>query len=111
MDLLLEYSWPGNVRELINALQFAAVRCSAQEISDEHLPPEVRQNIVQPPRDIAHTINNPQFLQVSRKTRKKLDVELVSQALNQTGGNKVQAAKLLGVGRATLYRFLNDNPL
>ena len=43
--------------------------------------------------------------------RRKLDVESVRQALVETGGNKVQAARLLGVGRATLYRFLKENPL
>ncbi|RLB80067.1 MAG: hypothetical protein DRH15_08030, partial [Deltaproteobacteria bacterium] len=32
------------------------------------------------------------------------------QALKQTGGNKAKAARLLGVGRATLYRFLSDFP-
>ena len=39
-----------------------------------------------------------------------LDEEAVEQALKETGGNKVKAAKLLGVGRATLYRFLQKHP-
>jgi len=39
----------------------------------------------------------------------KLDVEAVQTALKTTGGNKAKAAKLLGVGRATLYRFLGAN--
>ena len=40
----------------------------------------------------------------------KLDPESVKSALIKTGGNKAKAAKLLGVGRATLYRFLGDYP-
>ncbi|MBT8364583.1 MAG: helix-turn-helix domain-containing protein, partial [Deltaproteobacteria bacterium] len=36
--------------------------------------------------------------------------EGVRSALIKTGGNKARAAKLLGVGRATLYRFLGDHP-
>lgn len=111
MDLLLEYVWPGNVRELINALQFAAIRCIGQEVSGEHLPPEVRQNIVPGGQPLPSLIQSPHIEVATPKSRKKLDVELVAQALNQTGGNKVRAAKLLGVGRATLYRFLNDHPL
>ena len=41
---------------------------------------------------------------------KKLDVESVLCALEKTGSNKAKAARLLGVGRATLYRFLNQHP-
>jgi len=40
----------------------------------------------------------------------KLDLEAVRTALARTGGNKARAAKIMGVGRATLYRFLNDHP-
>jgi len=42
--------------------------------------------------------------------KRKLDPEGVRTALTQTGGNKAKAARLLGVGRATLYRFLAELP-
>ncbi|MBC8199033.1 MAG: helix-turn-helix domain-containing protein [Desulfobacterales bacterium] len=40
----------------------------------------------------------------------KLDIDAVNKALLKTGGNKAKTAKVLGVGRATLYRFLGDHP-
>lgn len=40
----------------------------------------------------------------------KLDAESVKSALLKTDGNKAKAAKLLGVGRVTLYRFLGEHP-
>jgi sigma-54 dependent transcriptional regulator, acetoin dehydrogenase operon transcriptional activator AcoR len=47
---------------------------------------------------------------IRRGPSKKLDADSVRSALVKTGGNKAKAAKLLGVGRATLYRFLVENP-
>jgi transcriptional regulator of acetoin/glycerol metabolism len=41
---------------------------------------------------------------------RKLEVRTVRAALKKAGGNKSRAARLLGVGRATLYRFLNAHP-
>ena len=111
MDLLLGHTWPGNVRELINALQFAAVRSGSDSIDAEHLPPEVRK--AASPLDVltAPAASTRESTSEGPRSRRKLDLDSVVAALQQTGNNKVQAAKLLGVGRATLYRFLNDNPL
>jgi PAS domain S-box-containing protein len=104
MDLFLAHRWPGNIRELINALQFASVRCEEEKIQRHHLPPEIR-NIIAP----LHTAGAPEA-PASMPRSRKLDQESVEQALKETGGNKVKAAKLLGIGRATLYRFLQRHP-
>ena len=50
------------------------------------------------------------FEKPKRGPQRKLDTETVKAALTKTGGNKARAAKVLGVGRATLYRFLGDHP-
>jgi transcriptional regulator with PAS, ATPase and Fis domain len=95
MSLLLDYQWPGNVRELQNAVQFAFVKCSDNTLAADDLPMELR--------EIENTC-------IRRGPAKKLNSEGVRAALIKTGGNKAKAAKLLGVGRATLYRFLPDHP-
>ena len=95
MSLLLDYQWPGNVRELQNAVQFAFVKCSGNTLAADDLPMELR--------EIENTC-------IRRGPAKKLNSEGVRAALINTGGNKAKAAKLLGVGRATLYRFLPDHP-
>ncbi len=88
LALMQQYSWPGNVRELQNALHYGLARCEGEVVGPQDLPPELRQGVPQ------------------RGPSRKLDAETVQAALEQCGGNKVQAARLLGVGRATLYRFL-----
>ena len=103
LDLLLSYEWPGNIRELINVLQFASVRCAGTEILPRHLPPEPRHGEATHPESIAEG--------GQKRRRTKLSIESVEEALEQTGGNKVKAARLLGVGRATLYRFLSRYPV
>jgi PAS domain S-box-containing protein len=92
MDALLSYSWPGNVRELQNWLQFALVKCKGGEILPEHFPPM---------RTTAAGTG-------SSRRRRKLDLGSVREAIRATDGNKLEAAKRLGVSRATLYRFLED---
>ena len=95
LNMLMDYAWPGNVRELQNAVQFSIVRCKGKVIRPEDLPLELRDLILEKPK---------------RGPQRKLDAEMVKAALTKTGGNKARAAKVLGVGRATLYRFLGDHP-
>lgn len=92
LSLMMAYRWPGNVRELQNAVQYAVVKCQGKLITAQHIPGEIAS-----PSDGAISAS------------KKLDDFKVKSALEHSGGNKVQAAKRLGVGRATLYRYLKEN--
>ncbi len=91
IDSLLDYRWPGNVRELENAIAFAVIKCRALRIGREHLPPEIRSA----PR-------------AARAGASPLTRDAIEAALQKTGGNRVLAARALGVGRATFYRKLSE---
>ena len=88
LGLLRQYPWPGNVRELQNAVHYALARGERRVLGPEELPQEIRGESSR------------------RGPVSKLKAATVQAALAQCGGNKVKAARLLGVGRATLYRFL-----
>jgi PAS domain S-box-containing protein len=115
MGALLAHAWPGNIRELINALQYASVRSTEPTIQLEHLPLEVRgprpsvDGERAGPTAGAPAVIDPAapLAPAARRGRNKLDTDSVERALAAAGGNKVRAAKLLGVGRATLYRFID----
>jgi PAS domain S-box-containing protein len=87
MQTLWQYSWPGNVRELKNAIEFALIRCKGLVLNVEDLPPEI----------IAAVCPSPDAALEQEKQR-------VLAALEQTKWNHTEAARLLGISRATLYR-------
>ena len=99
MDVLLTYDWPGNVRELQNWLQYALVKCRGEEIRPEHLPPS----------RIASRLAVP-VAPSSPAPRVALTLARVRDALAQCQGNRREAARTLGVARATLYRFFDAHP-
>ncbi len=107
MEILLCYLWPGNIRELINTLRFAAIRCNGDQIMLHHLPPELYSETDEHAPNAAPTQQSPPANNTNKPPRERLTVESVQEALIETKGSKTKAAKLLGVGRATLYRFLD----
>ena len=92
---MMDYQWQGNVRELQNAIQHALIKCRGNVIELSHLPHSILANV-----DVAKP--------KKRLRKRKLELSAVQRALREAEGNKVQAAKILGVSRATLYRFLSE---
>ena len=88
MNAIVEYQWKGNVRELKNVIEVAVSYCDTSAINLRDLPQELRTS----GSAIPH-----QHWQEEEKTR-------VLKALDRTGGNHAAAARLLGIGRTTLYR-------
>jgi transcriptional regulator with GAF, ATPase, and Fis domain len=95
LSTMMDYPWPGNVRELQSAIRSALVKSRGRVIQPDDLPLELKKRQNERP---------------SCGPSRKLDQEGVRAALAQSGGNKAKAARILGVGRATLYRFLSDFP-
>ena len=91
---LLGYDWPGNVRELRNVLERARLLAGAHPIDVAHLPglPVESRRPASPPKPAT--------------AAPELTPERIAAALRMAGGNKVEAARLLGISRATLYRRL-----
>lgn len=95
LEILTAYRWPGNVREFENVLERAVTLCEADEIEPAHMPLYVRS----PARRRAG-------LQPLKQVVEEVEAEHIRQALNNAGGNAVKAAKLLGMGKTSLYEKL-----
>ena len=91
LSMLKTYRWPGNVRELQNILRFALTRSQGHKIEPQHLSPTLQLSRFEP--------------SALRRRKSKLQSADVADVLKKAGGNKMKAAKLLGVSRSTLYRF------
>jgi len=101
LGILMNHSWPGNVRELENLMERAALLCEGAEIEPSHVSFET-DAFPSPPGE---TIP---LKKVTEKTIKIIEKEKIVQALAAAGGNKTQAAKILGISRGTLYNKLRE---
>ena len=101
---LLAYSWPGNVRELQNVIERAVVISGAEVLTADALALEAP--LFEPPSGVA-AVQHPE--RDRRTLQECLDEAArgrIRDALNRAGGNRVEAATLLGVDRTTLYRLM-----
>lgn len=97
IQALLRYPWPGNVRELEHVIERAVALASHTVLSVDDLPVEIR-NTGGSFTDQMDSLPG---------TLSALQREHVLKVLESTRGNKEQAARLLGISRRTLYRFLD----
>ncbi|MEJ5378252.1 MAG: sigma-54 dependent transcriptional regulator [bacterium] len=99
LSTLTRYWWPGNVRELENVVERAMVLCDSRRIDLPDLPQRIR--------DLAEGKASPSKADLRLRPRlRNLERELIQEALERTGGNRTQAAKLLGIThRALMYKL------
>jgi two-component system, NtrC family, response regulator AtoC len=100
LQCLLSYRWPGNVRELENCMRWAVTWCSGAVIHPDDLPPQVRQPVIKHLTSERHDCGMPSLQEVER--------EAILRALAVANGDKVVAARLLGIGKTTIYRKLKQ---
>ncbi len=94
-QILLNYQWRGNVRELKNVMERICIMYEGDRLDVEHLPSDIRDgDLLRNDRKE----NRSGFLKKLEATERDMLID----ALSQTGGNVVQAAKLLGIPRGTL---------
>jgi len=104
-DLFAGYHWPGNVRELENVIERAFNLVEGDQIRMEHLPHYLVKNAV----TNKETSGSPPVTGKSLPALlESVEKEALIHALKQTGGNKLQAAKLLGISRAWLYKKIKQ---
>jgi transcriptional regulator with PAS, ATPase and Fis domain len=111
MDLLGCHRWPGNIRELRNVLEQAALMTDDLVLGARHLALDPLPAVAATERDdAALAAPAPVAPNATGAARKplpqaiaELEMRAIREALTATGGNKVAAAKLLGISRATLY--------
>ncbi|ATB37115.1 sigma-54-dependent Fis family transcriptional regulator [Cystobacter fuscus] len=112
LEALVRYAWPGNVRELENVLQRAALACDGPQIELEHLPAELRALVLPAiPRVLASAregASRPLLAEDTVVPIRELERREILKAMAVTQGSVSKAARLLGLGRATLYRRLGE---
>ncbi len=97
--VLARYSWPGNVRELENVLGHACMMAEKEMIDVRDLPAHFGRQALD-----AAAPEGGEMATLAEVHRK-----YIRQVLEQVSGNKVRAAKILGINRATLYRLLRED--
>jgi len=102
LAFLLDYSWPGNVRELENIIERAMILSQGRRIMAENLPAEIKspeQNRIKKLMEEEISI---------KKATRLLEEELIRKALQKTGGNRTQAAKILEISHPALLSKIKE---
>jgi transcriptional regulator with PAS, ATPase and Fis domain len=100
LAMLMDYEWPGNVRELENVVERAVTLARGDKVLPDDLPPAVQgargeRRVLDEAADRILPLD-------------EMEKEYIRKILEKAGGNKYQAAQLLGIDRKTLYRKLAE---
>jgi transcriptional regulator with GAF, ATPase, and Fis domain len=112
---LISYDWPGNVRELENAVERAVIIAAGRQIELDDLPSAIGN--VASERQAMVRVERAQAASEGRNTKLEIDVpssmdeierHAIEATLDYTSGDKTRAARLLNIGRKTIYRKLEQ---
>lgn len=97
LHVLIDYSWPGNARQLENAMVYAIHMCNGDTITPKDLPDEIT------------SLDNKQLIgRKSLVSLAELEKDAIEMTMDSTNNDTSKAAKILGIGRTTLYRKLKE---
>ncbi len=102
LRLMLHYDWPGNVRELENCLEHSCTTCSLPTIHIADLPTQLRD--FERTRIVPPSIANGEGI----KPLEQIEKQAILHAIHALNGDKLEAARQLGIGKTTLYRKLKE---
>ena len=97
LEMLMEYDWPGNVRQLQNAVEAAMNRAWGGVLRPDHFKLDVETN--------AETGT---FAYDYRRHQKNAELTAIRKALQDSHGNKAEAARRLGMSRSLLYKKIEQ---
>ncbi len=106
---LMQYDWPGNVRELENAIEHGATMVTGGEIQVGDLPTQLQQRALaelhaaMAGKKEEETAQAQAIVPLAERER-----DAIFDAIRLTNGDKLKAARLLGIGKTTLYRKLKE---
>ncbi len=100
---LMTYNWPGNVRELKNAIESMVVVDYDEVLDVDDLPPELGGSEPQPP-----AADGDSLAALVGRPLSQLEGLFIAETLKATGGNREEAASMLGIGERTLYRKIKE---
>jgi two-component system response regulator HydG len=104
IKVMLAYDWPGNVRELENCLERTCAFTSGPLIHVPDLPPAIAgTQILAPSNGNGNGHSQNRIVPMA-----ELERQTILNAIAELNGDKLQAARLLGIGKTTLYRKLKD---
>jgi transcriptional regulator with GAF, ATPase, and Fis domain len=115
LQSLVSYDWPGNVRELENAVERAVIIAAGRQIELDDLPAAIGN--VAAERQALVRVERAQAASEGRITKLEIDVpssmgeierQAIEATLDYTSGDKTRAARLLSIGRKTIYRKLEQ---
>jgi DNA-binding NtrC family response regulator/tetratricopeptide (TPR) repeat protein len=107
LSALSEHAWPGNVRELANVLRVAGSLVEGSLISGDELREAIRSSAGRAPAPPERTLDETSVAALRARHRAELR-SLVGRAIAAADGNKLRAARALGISRQGLYRILAE---